>query len=162
MRDNEPGRDQCPPWLVHMLEHQYTQASLRAELLKGADLGRVQCLQQVAAELGFKLFLATLEKQVDQDDEGNGEEFDSSLSIKHVLHLDGSKLGSVPGSGSLSVTIEHLIDEDYDPDDPDESDHEPFTGNAGATVTYWYRDAVCGQGLPLCLCWLTPRFTRCC
>ena len=62
LRSNKPGIDH-PEWLVHMFEHQYTQASLKAELPKGADLGRVQCLQKVAAELGFKLFLATLESK---------------------------------------------------------------------------------------------------
>lgn len=63
------SRFECPDFLIHPLSHQYTQPSLRIDRLKGADLGWIQCLQKAAAELGFALYLANMEKTVVRDDE---------------------------------------------------------------------------------------------
>lgn len=36
-----------------------------------------------------------------------------------------------------------LYRDHFDENSPDREEHEGYTGNAGATATYWYRDTVC-------------------
>ncbi|KAL2410408.1 hypothetical protein ABEF95_000804 [Exophiala dermatitidis] len=111
-----------PDFLVYALEHQYTQASLRLELLKGSDLGIVQCLKDAAAELGFSLYLASTERE-------------------HVVTLDGVRVNGTGAYDSISMSDEQVINFDED-QDPDKEDHIEHTGNEGAVSLYWYRDTV--------------------
>lgn len=134
-----------PPYLIHKLEHQYTQASLKVTRLQGTDLAKAQFLQAVCDSLGFGLYLATLEKMILKCDESD-EEYERELKLKNVQELDGSRLIEW-----LTVEEECTLQE-ADEDDHDESEHEGYTGNEGVTATYWYRDTV-GFGWtfrPLC------------
>ncbi|KIX09823.1 uncharacterized protein Z518_00904 [Rhinocladiella mackenziei CBS 650.93] len=143
-----------PKYLIHKFEHQYTQANLGVRHLKGSDLGQTQCLQEVAAELDFKLYLATMEKTVIKDDEGdyNGyssglsyepEEFERKISINHVVSLDGSRVDDPTLYSGVDVDEDTILDlEGYNQKDPDSEEHSGFTGNEGCTATFWYRDAV--------------------
>ena len=63
-----------PGYFIHLLEHQYTQASLRRDLLKGKDLGQVKCLKEAATELGFGLYLASMEKEVLKTDDAYADQ----------------------------------------------------------------------------------------
>ena len=47
-----------------MLEHNYTEANLRFDHLKGHDRVRAHCLQEVCRKQGFSLFLANLERMI--------------------------------------------------------------------------------------------------
>jgi len=58
-----------PSFLVHKFEYQYTQASLRAERLQGADLAQMLLLKDSAAGLDFNLYLATMEKTIVRNEE---------------------------------------------------------------------------------------------
>ncbi|KAK5120552.1 hypothetical protein LTR85_006208 [Meristemomyces frigidus] len=50
--------------LMYMLEHQYTDASLRLDSLKGPDLAKAKVLKRFADEMGFAVFLASMEREV--------------------------------------------------------------------------------------------------
>ncbi|KAK6385442.1 hypothetical protein LTR65_009136 [Meristemomyces frigidus] len=79
--------------LLYMLEHQYTDASLRLDKLKGPDLAKTKVLKRFADEMGF----------ADPSDEhGNGkaegalmpiiDTLDRSLILKRVVDADGAHL----------------------------------------------------------------------
>jgi hypothetical protein len=61
-----------PDELIYMLEHKYTNASLKLNALKGADLLKARFLKDVCAQTGFGFFLASLERMV----AGSAEESD--------------------------------------------------------------------------------------
>ena len=101
-----------PEFLVYTLQHEYTHASLRASALKGLDVHRVQCIMHLQKELGLRLCLGSLEKEVfgncegtyneyngwsdgEDEDEDDGhhhidEEIESSFKLKNVVDLDGN------------------------------------------------------------------------
>lgn len=74
-----------------------------------------------------------------------GDEIDSSLSLEHVVDLDGSlRLADV------DITEDDIIQlEPFEGREPDNEDFQGFTGNEGATTTHWYRNSVGGQILTL-------------
>ncbi|KAG9770929.1 hypothetical protein KCU88_g6480, partial [Aureobasidium melanogenum] len=129
-----------PDFLVYALEHQYTQASLRLELLKGSDLGIVQCLKDAAAELGFSLYLASTEREV-RIDPFSEDEIDRGTVMQHVVTLDGVRVNGTGAYDTISMSDEQVINFDED-QIPDEEDHIEHTGNEGAVSLYWYRDTV--------------------
>ncbi|KAJ9616980.1 hypothetical protein H2200_000701 [Cladophialophora chaetospira] len=150
-----------PNFLVYRLEHQYTQASLRAELLKGGDLGRIQCLQQVADELGFELYLATMEKEItktddqyanrewqmehafdeyDSEDEGgwseDEEEYDEeeitrSITLQYVVGMNGTRVDDPTERCSRGVDVEEENIVVLGDEDEDEPDDEEHSGHTG-------------------------------
>jgi hypothetical protein len=108
---------------IYMLEHNYTDASISLNALKGADLAKAQALQQLADDLDFTIYLASMEKMIsgsadDDDDDGyNGygygrkrmrtaygssyrsyheivENISSSLSLKRVVDINGAALAT--------------------------------------------------------------------
>jgi hypothetical protein len=152
--------DDLPNFLVYRLEHQYTQAGLRADRLKGQDLGRLQCLKEAADELGFGLYLANMEKEITKTDDsfqehlyrytgyGNTsdeEELSRSITLKYVVNLDGTRIDHPTGFASSVVAVgegNFVGFADEDDEEPDDEDHSGFTGNEGCTATYWYRTTV--------------------
>jgi len=138
---------ECPDYLIHPLSHQYTQVSLRANQLKGADLGQVQCLRKAAAELGFFLYLASMERTVVKDDEydQDGEEFSNETCFRFVARVaDGVRVDDATSlTGRVRVDNNAMLDSEwYEAHEPDEKERPGFTGNEGCTATYWYRDTV--------------------
>ncbi|KIV86410.1 hypothetical protein PV11_02022 [Exophiala sideris] len=158
----------CPDYLIHPLGHQYTQVSLRADQLKGADLGQTQCLQKAAGELGFALYLANMERTVVRDDGENmarrdnygygsrwnaddddydeyGEEISNETDFRFVARLDnGTRVDDDESLlGRVHVDADAMLDrEAYECNVPDDKERSGFTGNEGCTATYWYRDTV--------------------
>lgn len=159
-------RTNSPDFLVYNLEHNYTNASIRAKDLKGTDVHRVQCLVHLQEELGLRLCLGSLEKSIsgscednggswgrrgrwggrsryyDESDDDDGgthqieEEFDSSLSLVSVVDLEGNVVARNVGVDE----DEHVVQVGYLEDrEPDDEDYEGHTGNAGAQATHWYR-----------------------
>jgi hypothetical protein len=107
-------------------------------------LAESQCLREVAKELEFILFLARLEKQVTKDDEQDyhrgyrGGGIEREVSLTHVVRVDRTPLSE----NSINVTEEDMLEENVGDGDADESEHEGYSANSGATATYWYRNAV--------------------
>lgn len=130
------GKTLLPPYLIHKLEHQYTQASLKMARLQGRDLSQVQFLQTVCDRIGFGLYLAQMERMVVKDDYGDDNEYERDANLRHIQELEGRKLIE-----RLYLQEDNTL-EDLDDDDHDESEHGGYTGNEGAQATYWYRDTV--------------------
>lgn len=135
----EEHPNDCLPYLVHKFEHQYTQASLRAELLKGADLAQTRVVSQVASDHNFDLYLATMERTIKKDDLGYEGEIESTLELNHIIRLDGRQ---VKMHTNFPLDENNVLDPDFDEEDFDEENHTGYTGNEGSTGTYWYRDTV--------------------
>ncbi|KAG2165453.1 hypothetical protein JADG_005192 [Aureobasidium aubasidani] len=146
--------------MIYQLDHKYTDASIRLNSLKGADLLRAQRLFSVCDQVGFTLYLASLGKQVhgsaesnnngyydryDDDEEGSDGEFhaiedviDETLKLTRVVDTDGNVIAT-----DLDIEEDDIVQPDpYEDRDPDEDSYEGWTGNAGATSTHWYKDSV--------------------
>lgn len=139
-----------PKYLVHKLEHQYTGKSLRFELLKGADRGQVQCLEQAARQLGFDLYFATMERAISTFD-GQDEEESSSWSLKHIATLSGSRVDDMDEDENRQwflLNDNKILDpEVFNSEAYDDMKEEAFMGNYGTPNICWYRDTVRAAGL---------------
>ncbi|KAG9839049.1 hypothetical protein KCU98_g9897, partial [Aureobasidium melanogenum] len=145
--------------IIYQLDHKYTDASIRLQTLKGSDLLKAQRLFSVGNEMGYALYLASLEKQVhgsaesgdhgyhsryDDEEEGSDGEFraiedvlEESLTLTRVVDPDGLVVIT-----DLAIEEEDILQEEpYEDRDPDEHEYEGWTGNAGATSTHWYKDS---------------------
>ena len=141
---------EVPKLLCYALDHQYTDANLRLNHLKGRDALIAKSLCDASQKSDFTFLLANMELQVSgacEDDDGYEygyepshsiiEEADRSLELKLVVRADGSKFAR-----DLSVSEEDLVQENfYEDRSPDEEDYEGLTGNEGASATNWYRDS---------------------
>ena len=123
-----------PSYLVHRLDHEYTQDGLKLDGLKGGDFDRVDRLKAVCEKTDFDIYLALMEKVVTKDDEDNRseEEICREEEIKHVHDLVGNDVSIAP-----RYDKENVLD-GYNTDDEEyaQSAHEGYTGNAGATAMY--------------------------
>ncbi|CAH0390456.1 unnamed protein product [Bemisia tabaci] len=134
----ESGDGTLPPFLLHRLKHKYTQANLKFNLLKSQDLNQALVLKQLSIELGFEMYLATLELTINGDDGCDSfEEIQRSQKLQNIVELDGNLVVK-----SLFCSDNALIDPTPQDEagEADEEDHEGPTGNAGCPATYWYRD----------------------
>lgn len=151
--------------LYHVLEHDYTQASVSLRKLKADDLARVEALNSACEGLEVDIFLALLEKEeekeADYDDWGgyyDEEEPDSeedeidemrephvsnsiasvSYIVKNLVDLEGSQLAD-----HLSLDTDDMIDPDaWDSLDDYDEEYQGYTGNEGHGDLYWYRISV--------------------
>lgn len=120
--------------LIYCLEHQYTEASLGIRRLQGGDLAKVEALWHFSRTYDYTIMFATTERFVH---EGEDETFDDVVELKKVLDIDGNLLVS-----NVPAKEENFIQADAYADgrEPDDREHEGYTGNAGAEDKYWYRD----------------------
>jgi hypothetical protein len=139
--------DGLPERVVYLLEHEYTEANLGLNQLKRLDRKRVDALLGAADEVGFALFLCTVEKSisggVDEDDYGYESNhvivdvLDESLKLTRVMKLDGAVVAR-----DIDIQTCEFVQEDAWKDRAVDEEHfTGFTGNAGAEATHWYRDA---------------------
>jgi hypothetical protein len=133
-------------YLISLLEHKYTDASLSLNRLKGVDHSRGNHVAMLAQQCNFICYLASVEKVVSGGAEedygpwrGFHEIFDAEdkLHLKRVVDLDGNVvLENVP------IEEEDFVQSEPFNRRPDEEDYEGYTGNEGAYATHWYRDTV--------------------
>lgn len=149
---------------LYLLEHEYTNASLNLQSLKGNDLVRVLTLQRLCEKNDLCLFLASLEREVlrsmewfepdykrrkrwgESSDESSPEPeigdvlevIDDLLKMKRVVDLDG-----------LEVAVDLDVDENqllqsgmWEGRKTDQEESSGYTGNEGVTSTLWYKDSV--------------------
>ncbi|PPJ53879.1 hypothetical protein CBER1_04604 [Cercospora berteroae] len=158
--------------VVHILEHKYTDVSLRLSAMKGADHSRVMALQRFAGKYNYNIFLGSMEHErsgsaeddYDQYDWHGGrhrrggwsdDDCDSCDDGYHAIDEvtdERTTLNRVVLPDEVGTEI--MTDVDFDDDEllwdeaftgvrePDEHDYEGYTGNAGAQATHWYRDTV--------------------
>ena len=160
-----------PDRLVYLLDHEYTPHALAWNRLKNADAARAGALRQVARHLDCEIFLALADvhetwaceeeydfrrsrwNRYDDDDEAEEEDedesggtpeltelIDSDVELRHWVAPGGGPTRAPKGqigvaNGELCYTTAHETFE------PFETEHEGYTGNAGATVDHWYHRA---------------------
>jgi hypothetical protein len=120
---------------VYPLEHEYTEASLCANNLKGPDAAKARYVDTVCAKTGVYWFLGRMTRETEGE---YGEEEEQSLSIDHVITPDGRRIMN-------TVVIEHdeiLADEAFFDRTADSEDEGEWTGNEGMNNTYRYRNTV--------------------
>jgi hypothetical protein len=150
------SKDAAPSKLAVLLDHQYTQAGLSRDALKGIDRPKADALFAAAREAGCDASLALVTLWLsgsaepsdpysygwdDADGAGEhemGEVFDSRLTADHFSDADGHPLafGEIPLDNDEIVADSPLAE-----GTPDEEDFEGYTGNAGMTLERWYRRA---------------------
>jgi hypothetical protein len=155
---NEEIKKDVPELLAYKLEHQYTNANLSFNALKGHDREVVKHLEAVRKQTLSHVYLASLEKTVsgscdegrhydryycygDDDNDGHHaitEEHEVTIKLGPVFNLDGSKFAE-----DIRVDEHDIVQEGiFDDREPDDEDYEGFTGNAGAEAKHYYRDTV--------------------
>ena len=138
LRDDPDG---LPSFLIHRLAHQYTQANLSLECLKGKDRAQVRYLATVAEEVGTSLFLANMQRGIVRDDEEEHEEneyIDTSVTLKSITTLSGVVIGEKYHAEDDNLLRRVKVDLRA----ADDVELSGYTGNEGCTATYWYRDTV--------------------
>lgn len=140
----------APSSLIHLLEHQYTEANLKLPLLKSQDLRQALAIKEACLKTRCHMFLATFEHMkngptVEEEYEDHTSGFhrlddvlEEETYFTTVYDEDGNKV-----AGKTIVTTESLLDEEtWEDAEADEEDYEGYQGNWGCTATHWYRRAV--------------------
>jgi hypothetical protein len=160
--DDDDDQDNPPPeQLLYLLDHKYTDASLKLNALKGVDMLKARILQRICPEENFYFCLASLERMVngsvedvwggrysdgyDSEANGGGDDFhhmfdkhETTLKLTKVVNLAGRAIGE-----EIDIEEDDIIqDEPFEDREPDDEDFEGYTGNEGAFATHWYRDTV--------------------
>ncbi|KAG9550460.1 hypothetical protein KCU71_g10534, partial [Aureobasidium melanogenum] len=128
--------------IIYQLDHKYTDASIRLQTLKGSDLLKSQLLFSVGNQMGYALYLASLEKQVhysaesgyhgyrsryDDEEEGGSDGevhaiedvLEESLTLTRVVDPDGLVVIT-----DLAIEEEDILQEEpYEDCDPDEHEY---------------------------------------
>lgn len=151
--------------LAVLLDHQYTEAGLSRDALKGTDRARADVLFAAAREAGCEASLALVEYwesgsaeptgyeygyrrrrygRYNDDDASEasehvmGEVYDHSLVAHHFSDADGQLLAF----GSIPLQETELVCKDpIKSAKPTKEDFEGYTGNAGMTLERWYHRA---------------------
>ena len=137
------------------LAHEYSQAGLSHDMLKGTDRSCVEVLVRAADQLGYQLHLALLTHQQTgsveneweyedrwsskgDDDAEMGEVFEESLSLDSWIDAQGNK----KAFGEMQLDPDEVLGgTDFDGSSATQEVHEA-TGNEGVTMERWYRHAV--------------------
>jgi hypothetical protein len=137
-----------PTALVFLLEHQYTDASLRYDGMKGHDQQVASHLLEVCGEAGFGFYLANLKQTVgggcDEDGDSDcsyhviGEEFNWATTLTRIVELDGTEIAQ-----NFDFDEKHFVRETpFDDVLPDSEDYSGYTGNEGVSATHFYHRTV--------------------
>ena len=129
---------------VYYLDHDYTEHSLRWNMLKGVDRQNALAFRAVAKKLDLIPHLALVElheswtSDGDEDNPDPEDLIDDSTDLTFWLGEDGRKL---PYRNYSVDPDEVCWTKDTDDFEPVETEHEGWMGNYGNTIDYWYRRA---------------------
>ncbi|RMJ07363.1 hypothetical protein CDV36_013034 [Fusarium kuroshium] len=156
-------------YFYHVLDHDYTEASISLNALKAHDLIRVQALKEECSKLPVDVYLALLEKMesgsveycpdpydrrsfyrggyyggygdYDDDDE---EDEDGFHALDEVLESEHKVLTLVDLDGhtvtkGLELDEDDILQEDAFEDIDGREEYEGYMGNSGPMATHWYR-----------------------
>lgn len=153
--------DSGPEKIIYLLDHQYSQANLSGSALKGEDAHMMASLESLGRELGFQLGLANLVHNVtgdpDEDDDpyggdvSMGEIQDRTMSIKHLVDVDGRLIREHLDFDEESETIPADLAEKIEGGDPDDEEYEGYQGNVGCSK--YHTECTClpfGSALLVC------------
>ena len=133
--------------LVYILEHEYSEANICLDYLKGKDKLRAQYLAEACRDQGFSLFLAHFQHskwgRCDEDEynlvhtSSYNEIYDVDdykWELTTVFTSDGTQLAE-----NMAVNEEDAVQADlFDNAEPDDEEYEGWTRNEGANTTHFY------------------------
>lgn len=159
-------KQKVPPHLYYLLEHEYTEAGMRLDRLKGNDRSRVHAVASLLEDCNYICYLASIEKmihgQCDEPEDGPDGRFELGMilegvdkddpeydDLEHVIvDIYDSKLQT---KQIFNLDGECLIEDDVDIEEdeivqrdwfkiqgPDDEDWSGYTGNEGVSATEWY------------------------
>ncbi|KAL8712491.1 MAG: hypothetical protein Q9220_003339 [cf. Caloplaca sp. 1 TL-2023] len=131
-RGSKKSRSRAPEALVYKLDHQYTDANLKLQTLKGLDKVKAQYLHELCAKAGLCFYLARMEKSKyggveddsfggggggyydDEEDEYEEEDDDEEEDEEERgrVHRRSSKFHEMEDVLEESISIKRLIDPD--------------------------------------------------
>ncbi|KAL8711917.1 MAG: hypothetical protein Q9225_007037 [Loekoesia sp. 1 TL-2023] len=150
-RETGSGVDPNTSWkkLVYILEHEYSEANICVDQLKGRDQSRIRYLSEACRDCGFCLFLAHFQfsqyGSVDEDEddpywaEGADihefiDELDSTWKLKTIFQPVGQKT-----AGDIELEEDEIINgPDFAEVEPADEECDGWTGNEGCTATHFY------------------------
>lgn len=151
----EEPSSKAPKFLAYKLDHEYTEASLKYQSLKGLDKVKAEYFREVCAGANFCFYLASMERTVvgscEEDYSGYSrwernrtqglhaleEVVEESTELKRMIDLDGSVLAR-----EIPIDEADIVQQDPFDRSPDTEDFEGYTGNEGASATHFYHDTV--------------------
>lgn len=137
------------------LAHEYSQAGLSPDMLKGTDRSCVDVLVRAAERLGYQLHLALMTHHQsgsvedegwgyddrwssNDDDAEMGEIYEESLSLDYWIDAQGKE----KAFGEMQLDPDEVLGEsDFDGSSATQEVHEA-TGNEGVSMERWYRRGV--------------------
>lgn len=155
--------------IVIPFKHQYTKAALDPRELKGADRSRMAALTRAAERIGYQSFVALLEQyqsgspdygtirtsrsrrryrrfdggmDVDISGENTDARFEEVHEERRSLDCWLDPRGRKQPFGKLRFKEEELVSDSAEKDWPYKQQISEATGNEGATMERWYRQAV--------------------
>lgn len=160
-REWEQHSEHVDEKLVYILEHEYSEANICLDQLKGKDQLRARYLSEACHDQGFCLFFAHFEYSrfggVDENEDDpywadhlNGtdyhkliDELETKWKLVTVFQSDGQQLAE-------NITLEEeeiLNNADFKSMEPDDEECDGWTGNEGCTATHFYH-RTCAVILP--------------
>ena len=129
--------------LVYVLEHEYSEANLCLDNLKGKDQLRIRNLLEACQDQGFCLYFAHLEYtrsgSVDEYEDDSDfheliDETDAEWRLQTIFQHDGKQIAA-----DITLEEEDLLENiDFTDLQPDDEECDGWTGNEGCTATHFY------------------------
>lgn len=133
-----------PRRILYFLEHDYSQANLRLDHLKGRDRAVAQSVEKACANNGCYLFLCNITKRTTGMEESGYDDEDLYRGPKFAIDTLATSDGQVFAS-QVSLSRKDVLGRGpYGINRTADSESEgEDTGNEGAPVEYRYYDSVC-------------------
>ncbi|EGO55246.1 hypothetical protein NEUTE1DRAFT_102687 [Neurospora tetrasperma FGSC 2508] len=131
--------------LYYVLDHDYTEASIKLNNLKTRDLAIGQVLNNLSKELDFEVFFALLEKEEFGEAEVDHSRFynvyQELIEVDYRVKTVRDMFGNPVVDGLALDPEEEILQNDGElfADDDPEQEYEGVVGNSGPKVTHWYR-----------------------
>ncbi len=141
----------APKSLAYILGHQYTEASLSFDQLKGRDRSIVRSLMDACEKEGFCIYLANVHREVEGgcggygddewDDYGEFHKIEDVCSDETFLRKVIDRQGSVVAE-RLKIDDTQFVQHGVFKREPDDEDYSGYTGNEGVSATHFYNNTV--------------------
>ncbi|KAK4695493.1 hypothetical protein P7C71_g2269, partial [Lecanoromycetidae sp. Uapishka_2] len=151
-REVESHYDYVYEKMVYILEHEYSEANICLEHLKGKDQLRARYLSEACQDQGFCLFFAHFEySQSGSFDEDEGDAYyhelvdvlESNWKLLTVFQSDGQELAE-----DIALEEDEILENaDFTDIEPDDEECDGWTGNEGCNATHFYH-RTCAVILP--------------
>lgn len=136
--------DAAPIELIYFLDHEYSEHSLRWNILKGNDHDVALAFRQAAKKLNLKAHLTLVEHHESWATDGN----DDCPELQELIDDDTALSFWLDDNNQVLPYQKHYIElddvcctKDIKSFKPFDEEYEGYMGNYGNTVDYWYRRA---------------------